>query len=45
MGQSMNAEDVDMESFVTVMDNPDVLEQIFGYLDPASVVAASLVSR
>ena len=43
MGQSMNAEEVDMESIV--MDNPDVLEQIFGYLDPASVVAASLVSR
>ena len=43
MGQSMNAEEVDMESIV--MDNPDVLEQIFGYLDPASVVAVSLVSR
>ena len=28
-----------------VMDNPDVLEQIFCYLDPASVKTASLVSR
>ena len=28
-----------------VMDIPDVLEQIFCYLDPASVKAASLVSR
>ena len=27
------------------MDNPDLLEMIFRYMDPASVKAASLVSR
>ena len=27
------------------MDKPDLLEMIFRYLDPASVKAASLVSR
>ena len=28
-----------------MIKNPDVLEMIFRYLDPASVKAASLVSR
>ena len=28
-----------------VIENPDVLEKIFSYLNPASVMAVSLVSR
>ena len=32
-------------SKIEAMENPDLLEVIFRYLDPASVKAAGLVSR
>ena len=32
-------------SKIEAMENPDLLEVIFRFLDPASVKAASLVSR
>ena len=34
-----------MEKMCEMIKNPDLLEMIFSYLDPASVKAASLVSR